>query len=589
MSGRDLVSHVLDVVINSTEVGGTKSTDGIPAVCGVVSKTLAAGSFSASCSTTNDILEGVRDFSGNLVEEWVDQSQSRFALVESEIVELGDKSSDEWARSRSSTDEGDIAVLDDEDVISDGSNIREATVGRVPELLRWLDDGGVGEVGSNSRGLVWWLSNEVRESTTSGEAGGFDGARDFLDVSGADAVGSGADWGCGVGSSLSGDEGGGANASDESRGGGEEWVEWVAGEGAVVVGWSRRASITAGGDNTVTKESDLGPFGFGSHDVVLGVGDIKGLAVAVNNVLLARSNLGPSVRDRVDEGSVRGVDDVQSEVVHPGGFDPEASLGSNTERGDHLDIEGGFSVVRDVLVFSGSWAQDALNGLSGKTVQLVVLDKIGSSKTFFGGGDHGVRGLRDAGVGDDEILRDIVEGLHGVWNVADTSGSELGGAHSSGGVEWWEVSHTSDDVDERSDVRGDGVLTDVAGSDVTGLDVDVTRHSGFEELLDVLDVGDDAEGISKVSDVDDVHGGGVFGLDPFQDGFSLVFWWGDEFQDLFTSPVLSVVAVLGVRDLPDFFRQDIDVSLFKAMVKVTTSEAGARRTSFHPLGAPPRS
>jgi len=53
----------------------------------------------------------------------------------------------------------------------------------------------------------------------------------------------------------------------------------------------------------VSKESDLGPFRLGSHDVVSGVGDVKSLAVAVNNVLLARSNLGPTVRDRVDEGS----------------------------------------------------------------------------------------------------------------------------------------------------------------------------------------------------------------------------------------------------------------------------------------------
>jgi len=159
--------------------------------------------------------------------------------------------------------------------------------------------------------------------------------------------------------------------------------------------------------------------------------------------------------------------------------------------------------------------------------------------------------LRDTGVGDNEVLRDVVEGLHGVWDVAGTSGGELGGAQLLGGVEWWEVSNTSDDVDVTSDIGGDRVLTDVTGSDVSSLDVDVTGHSGLEELFNVLNVGDDPDGISEVSDVDDVHGRGIFGLDPFQNSVSLVFGWGDEVQDLLTSPVLSVVLVLGVGDFPN--------------------------------------
>lgn len=504
-----LVLHALDVVVDNTEVGSTESTDWIPSGGSVVSETLAASILSASSATTNDIVEGVGHFSGDLVEEWVDQSQSWFALVESEVVELGDETSNKRAACRGSTNELDSSVLNNENVVSDGSNIRETTVGGVPELLRWLDDGGVSEVGSNSGSLVWWLSDEVRESSTSGEASSLDGAGDFLDIGRADAVGSGADWGSSVTSALSGDEGGGSNGGDESRGGGEEWVEWVASEGAVVVGWSRGSSVTRGGDNTVTKESDLGPFGFGSHDVVSCVGDVEGLAIAVNNILLARSNLGPTVRDGVDEGSVFSVDNVQSEVVHPRSFDPEASLGSNTKGGDHLNIEGGFSVVRDVLVFSSSWTQDALNSLGGEGVQLVVLVEISSSETFLGSRDHGVGSLRDTRVGDDEVLRDVVEGLHGVWDVAGTSGGELGRAHLLGGVNWWEVSNTSDDVDVASDVSGDGVLTDVTGSDVSGLDVNVTSHSGLEELLDVLDIGDNTDGISKVSDVNDVHGRGI--------------------------------------------------------------------------------
>jgi len=171
-------------------------------------------------------------------------------LVESEIVELRNETGDERAGGRRSTDELDGSVLNDQNVISDSSDIWEATVGGIPELLSWLNDGAVGEVGSDSGGLVWWLRDEVREASTSGEASSLDCARNFLDISGADAVGSGADWGSSVARALSRDEGGGSDGGDESRGGGEEWVEWMVGEGAVIVGWSRGSSVTRGGLST---------------------------------------------------------------------------------------------------------------------------------------------------------------------------------------------------------------------------------------------------------------------------------------------------------------------------------------------------
>lgn len=76
-----LVLHALDVVVDNTEVGSTESTDWIPSGGSVVSETLAASILSASSATTNDIVEGVGHFSGDLVEEWVDQSQSWFALL----------------------------------------------------------------------------------------------------------------------------------------------------------------------------------------------------------------------------------------------------------------------------------------------------------------------------------------------------------------------------------------------------------------------------------------------------------------------------------------------------------------------------
>lgn len=89
----------------------------------MISESLAASILSASCASTNNVVEGVGHFSGDLVEKWVDQSQSWFALVESEIVELRNETGNERAGGRGSTDELDGSVLNDQNVISDSSDI----------------------------------------------------------------------------------------------------------------------------------------------------------------------------------------------------------------------------------------------------------------------------------------------------------------------------------------------------------------------------------------------------------------------------------------------------------------------------------
>jgi len=89
------------------------------------------------------------------------------------------------------------------------------------------------------------------------------------------------------------------------------------------------------------------------------------------------------------------------------------------------------------------------------------------------------------------------------------------------------------------------------------------HHLSGEEFFNVTNVGNDADGIHHVLEINDVERRRVFGSQPLKNNLAFGFWRRDQREDLGTAPILSVFHILGVGDLPNLFEEGFEVSLLE--------------------------
>jgi len=89
------------------------------------------------------------------------------------------------------------------------------------------------------------------------------------------------------------------------------------------------------------------------------------------------------------------------------------------------------------------------------------------------------------------------------------------------------------------------------------------HHLGGEEFFNITNVGNDADGIHHVLKINDVKRGRVLRSQPLKNSLAFGFWRRDQREDIGAAPILSVLLILGVGDLPNLVEKHFEVSLFE--------------------------
>lgn len=77
----------------------------------------------------------------HVVDDWVDESKGGLSSIKSVLVEQSDKTGNQRSRSRGSSNKlASSRSLQEADVLSNGSNVREGSVGAVEKGAGWESD-----------------------------------------------------------------------------------------------------------------------------------------------------------------------------------------------------------------------------------------------------------------------------------------------------------------------------------------------------------------------------------------------------------------------------------------------------------------
>jgi hypothetical protein len=318
----------VDVVDDVLDVGGTKTSDGIPTLGGT--ETLAARRatiFSADVVTNSNVVEASRASNGHLVQEGVQETEGLAVLLEGVLVEDRDDTSPDRSRGRSTTDRLNTTLVD-QDGVTNGGNIGVTTRGGVVVRSR-RELNTRAQVSLDSRGLVRGHGGNVGETTTRSERSNIIRDGDFLATRRAGVTLTRANRGRRLEVVNGVVDLSGTNRGDVRASSGVVGLEIR--EGTVGIRAAVGSRVTRSDEEGQTTKSDL------LEERV----DNGGITRARNTELLANVGVnvaligfGPAVRDGGDLGNILGGEVVGGPAVQPGiGITNPENRQSSSDRG----------------------------------------------------------------------------------------------------------------------------------------------------------------------------------------------------------------------------------------------------------------
>lgn len=281
-------------------------------------------------------------FSSHLVQERRDEAERLSGLSVNIVVEESDNTSNDRRRGGCSTNRLNLTFREDEDVGSQGSNVRESSSVRVVVRGRRELDARL-EVGSNGTALMGRDRSNLGETTTRGEVS-LSKAYALLS-SGRSTVKSRASRRRvgEVGASRSRGDLGGTNGGDVRRSSREDRVKVAL--RARWVSTSIGARVSRSADEGNSTKTNLLEFSVDALNV-LGVVKSHRLALSTTDTVLALVFLIPTIGDGVYKRNILGSEHVAGESVQPDVvlLNPEPSLSANGDTKNVLDIKGSLNL-----------------------------------------------------------------------------------------------------------------------------------------------------------------------------------------------------------------------------------------------------
>jgi len=357
----------------------SQSGDRIPSYSAVVPLARwRASVFGTQVVSLGDVLEALRAFSGHLVQQWVKESKRLLGFLDDTVVEEGNDTGEDRGSARCSTNRFDLSTIDDQNLRSETSDVRESTSGRVVVRGRWELNSRV-QVFVNGSCLVRWLGSNERESTSRSVVGLSERDGFFVTARSAALSRTSRRRVREVSNSRRLVNLCSTNRGDERRGSRERRVQVVF--RAVRVGTSVSSRVTRGGDEGNSTESNLLELNVDFGDVSLGVNS-ELLAFLSTNSVFALIFFVPSIGNGVNKRNVGGSEHVNTESVEPNvvGFNPEPSLSVDSDSESPLDVKVGFDLrvgwvvgSDDVVGGNSRNVNGELGGEGGKIVRGEVL------------------------------------------------------------------------------------------------------------------------------------------------------------------------------------------------------------------------
>jgi hypothetical protein len=157
----------LHVVLENSKVGSSVSADGIPSrgAQETINVGSARGATALLVVTRGDVEEGTVDGGSQVVEQWVEETESGLARAQAEVVEHRHNGREGRSRSRRATDREHTTADDDLEVlVTEGGEIGRSTTRRVEGTAWWELDVEL-QVVRHGSVLVAWAKVEVAETT----------------------------------------------------------------------------------------------------------------------------------------------------------------------------------------------------------------------------------------------------------------------------------------------------------------------------------------------------------------------------------------------------------------------------------------